>query len=191
MLRRCTAGFSTSPSGSSLHTTVSFPPVTVVHEAPDVVSSTSFIFLEDSEHTSSISPATEDEHDSTDMVSRGPVQCLIALDPPNLCNILALSLSLSHRDRMCFFSVQVRRLLLTFSLPTPSSPRRPFHSTFRSLYSAVNSCLPPSQPGPLVFRQANSPPASDPDSAFPAPPILSVVCPTSPNWRCAPHSLLA
>ena len=72
----------------------SFPLVTVVHEASDVVSM-SFIFLEDSELTSSISHAMEDdEHDSTDMLYRASDPCLIALDPPNLCNILALSLSL-------------------------------------------------------------------------------------------------
>ena len=57
---------------------------TVVHEA-------SAVFVEDSEHTSSISPAMEDEHDSKDMVSRGLVQCLVALDLPNFCNILALT----------------------------------------------------------------------------------------------------
>ena len=81
------------PSGSRLHTSFSFLFVTAVHEASHVVSPMSFIFLEDSEHTSSISHAMEDEHDSTDMVSRAPVQCLLALDPRNLCNILALSLS--------------------------------------------------------------------------------------------------
>ena len=71
-----------------------FHPPVPVHEASDVVSSMSFIFLEDCEHTSSKSPAMEDEHDSTNTVSRGPVQCLVALDPPSLDNILALSLSL-------------------------------------------------------------------------------------------------
>ena len=44
----------------------------------------------------------------------------------------------------------------------------------------------------LDFRLAAvSPPASGRDSAFPAPPIHSIVYPTSPSWRCTPHSLLA
>ena len=88
------SGFSASPSGSRLRTSFSFHFVTVVHEASDVVSM-SFIFLEDSDLTSSISHAMEDdEHDSTDMMYRTSDPCLVALDPPNLCNILAFSLSL-------------------------------------------------------------------------------------------------
>ena len=74
-----------------------------------------------------------------------------------------------------------------FSLPTPSSPRRSFHSTFRSFYSAIYSSRAPGQPEVLVFRLTAPFPASVPDSAFPAPPILSVVYPTSPNWRCTPR----
>ena len=46
-----------------------FPVVRAVHEASDVVSSMSFIFFEDSEPTSSISHAMEDEHDSKERVS--------------------------------------------------------------------------------------------------------------------------
>ena len=63
------------------HTSFSFPFVTAVHEASEVVSSLSCIFLEDSEHTSSISHVMEGEHDSTDIMSRASFQCFIALQP--------------------------------------------------------------------------------------------------------------
>ena len=56
----------------------------------------------------SISHAMKDEHDSTEMVPRASVQCLVALDPPNLCNILVLSLSLLHRDKICFFCTSTK-----------------------------------------------------------------------------------
>ena len=71
------SGLSASPSGSRLRTSFSLPFVTVVH------------FLADSEPTSSISHAMEDEHDSMERVSRASDPFLIALDPPNLCSILA------------------------------------------------------------------------------------------------------
>ena len=90
------AAFTFRFHGDAFHLAPQTCGFTVVHEA-------SAVFVKDSEQTSSIKPAMEDEHDSKDMVSRGPVQCHIALDLPNFCNILALSLSLSHRDEICFF----------------------------------------------------------------------------------------
>ena len=48
------SGLPASPSGSSLHTYFSSPYVTAVHETSEVVPSLPCIFLEDSEHTSSI-----------------------------------------------------------------------------------------------------------------------------------------
>ena len=127
----------------------------------------------------------EDEHNSTDMVSRGPVQCLIALNLPTFATFSLYPFHF-HTVTECVFLYAYQGFfrLLLYQLPQLLEDR------FIVLFGRVNSCPPLVQPRLLVFRLAASPPASVPDSAFSDPPILSVVYPASPNWQCTPPFLV-
>ena len=133
----------------------------------------SLIFLEDSEPTSSISHAMEDEHDSTNMPS--PASSLSILQIfAKLFPFLAFPLD-KH--------MHLLRELPGFFRPSNSLnfPRIPSLDTSWVLLFVCPFGSSPCQPELLICHLTVPPPASDPDSAFPAPRNLSVMYSTSPN----------
>ena len=121
------SGVTASPSRSRLHTCFSFPFVAAVHEASDEVSS-----MSSSMTPSSLFPYHTPWRTSTTQ-KRGCLEHQTHLSSLSTLPIVAVfSLFPFHSDIVTRYapSVQESMLLWTSSLPTPSAPRKSFHSTF-------------------------------------------------------------
>ena len=100
--------FSTSPSKSMLHQSLSFPFANAVQDDSDIALSTSCAILEEADIASSVWRVRDDEQQPRQEQSwpldHGP----LALDASNLCMVLVLSPSPSHWISLCFFCMTAK-----------------------------------------------------------------------------------